>query len=168
MSGIMDYESTTRIENEDVGVNIAEHSVPAQGEGLGPEVRPKPKRKNLTTQYKLKILAESDRLRGSPGRIAALLRREGLYASHLSNWRRLRQSGAYAALSSTRGRKPDRDEKDREIERLCKELDKATTWRRHAELIMDAQKKIALLLGNPIQEETLPRFPNLDLDKVNS
>ena len=46
-----------------------------------------------------------------------------------------------------------------------KELEKLRTWKRHAELIMDAQKKIALILGNPVQEETLPRLPNLDEER---
>jgi hypothetical protein len=129
-----------------------------------PEVKPRIKRKHLTAEYKLRILSEADRLSGDPGRVAALLRREGLYASHLCAWRRQRSVGAYAALSATRGRKPLHDAKDLKIEQQARELERLRTWKKHAELIMDAQKKIALILGNPIQEETLPKLPNLDLD----
>jgi hypothetical protein len=164
------YDSTVRVENG----SVSESQANAQSSALGgteppnPEVKPKIKRKHLTAEYKLRVLSEADRLRGDPGRIAALLRREGLYASHLSNWRRQRSVGAYAALSATRGRKPEHDAKDLKIEQQGKELDKLRTWKKHAELIMDAQKKIALILGNPIQVETLPRLPNLDLDEENS
>jgi transposase-like protein len=164
MSENKSYESTSRIESESVSVGGAD----VQGEAPSPEVKPRIRRKNLTTEYKLRILSETDRLGRDSGRIAALLRREGLYASHLSNWRRLRSAGAYTALSKTRGRKLEHDAKDLEIKRLGKELDKLRTWKKHAELIMDAQKKIALILGNPIQEETLPKLPSLDQDEVNS
>jgi hypothetical protein len=157
-------ESTVRVESERVIESAAKSQSGAQGEAQppNPETKPKSKRKNLTVGYKLRILAETDRMRGDPGRTAALLRREGLYASHLSNWRRLRSAGGLAALCATRGPKLVHDAKDLEIEQLRKELEKLKTWRRHAELIMDAQKKIALILGNPIQEETLPKLPDLD------
>ena len=150
--------STVRIESDRVSESQAE----SKSEIPNPETKPKIKRKNLTVAYKLKILSETDRLRGDPGRTAALLRREGLYASHLSNWRRLRDAGGLAALGATRGRKLEHDAKSVEIEQQRKELEKLRTWKRHAELIMDAQKKIALILGNPIQEEALPKLPNLD------
>jgi len=170
MSQIESSYSTSSIESE----HVSESRPGAQDGALGgsqppnPEVKPKIKRKHLTAEYKLRILSEADRLRGDPGRIAALLRREGLYASHLSNWRRQRSVGAYAALSATRGRKPGHDARDLKIEQQGKELDKLRTWKKHAELIMDAQKKIALILGNPIQEETLPKLPSLDPDEENS
>jgi len=151
-------DSTVRIESDRVSESQAE----SKSEIPNPETKPKIKRKNLTVAYKLKILSETDRLRGDPGRTAALLRREGLYASHLSNWRRLRDAGGLAALGATRGRKLEHDAKSVEIEQQRKELEKLRTWKRHAELIMDAQKKIALILGNPIQEEALPKLPNLD------
>jgi transposase len=161
-------DSTVRIESDSVNASQANAQSSARGESQppNPETKPRIKRKNLTVAYKLKILSETDRMRGDPGRVAALLRREGLYASHLSNWRRLRDAGGLAALCATRGRKLVHDAKSLEIEQQRKELEKLRTWKRHAELIMDAQKKIALILGNPIQEETLPKLPNLD--EVNS
>jgi transposase len=163
-------ESTARVESVSVReIEATPSSSPVHDQvHPNPEVKPKLRRKHLTAEYKLRILSEVDRMGSDTGRIAAHLRREGLYASHLSAWRRQRSVGAYAALSRTRGRKPAHDAKDLEIAQLRKENDKLTTWKRHAELIMDAQKKIALILGNPIQEETLPKLPRLDQDEVNS
>ncbi len=170
MSKIESSDSTARVESE----HVSESRPGAQSGALGetqppnPEVKARVRRKNLTVGYKLRILSETDQLRGNPGRIAALLRREGLYASSLSNWRRLRSAGGLSALSPARGRRPTRDAKDLLIEQQGKELDKLRTWKKHAELIMDAQKKIALILGNPIQEETLPKLPSLDHEGMNS
>jgi transposase len=164
MSKIESLESTVRIENDNVSGSRTEAQSGALGDAVAPnpEVKPKIRRKYLTAEYKLRILSEADRLGRDSSRIAALLRREGLYASHLSSWRRMRAAGSLAALSQTRGRKPEHDAKDLQIEQLSKELDKLRAWKRQAEIVMDAQKKIALLLGNPIQEETLPKLPSLE------
>ena len=116
-----------------------------------PEVQPvkanKRKRRTFTPQYKLKIVQEADRCTES-GDIGALLRREGLYSSQLTNWRRARDQGQLAALSRKRGRKSDPDADLRyELEnmrkgneRLRKRLDKAET-------IIDVQKKLCTALG---------------------
>ena len=116
-----------------------------------PEVEPvkakKRKRRTFTAQYKLKIVQEADRCT-EPGEVGALLRREGLYSSQLTNWRRARDQGQLAALNRKRGRKPDPDadlryelEKMRKAnERLKKRLDKAET-------IIDVQKKLCTALG---------------------
>ena len=71
-----------------------------------PEVRALPKRRQFSAAYKLSVLEEADRANDF-GAIGALLRREGLYSSHLSTWRREREAGALAALGRTRGRKID-------------------------------------------------------------
>jgi hypothetical protein len=105
-----------------------------------------------------------DALRGDSLAIAALLRREGLYASHLSIWRRQMVSSASEAFSKTRGRKPKHDARDLEISHLQKENETLRTWKRQAEFIIDAQKKIAQILGNPVQEENLPKLPDLNMD----
>ena len=68
------------------------------------EVRAVAKRRQFPAAYKLAVLEEAERL-SEPGAIGALLRREGLYSSHLSVWRRERDSGALEALSRRRGRK---------------------------------------------------------------
>ena len=113
-----------------------------------PEVLAKPKRRRFTAEYRLRILEEADRCR-EPGEVGRLLRREGLYSSHLTAWRRARRNGALRGLTSKkRGAKPKArnplEPKVRELEvkvaRLEKELHKAHT-------ILDVQEKVAGLLG---------------------
>jgi transposase-like protein len=113
-----------------------------------PEVPEKKDRRNFTAKYKLKILQEADECT-EPGQIGALLRREGLYSSNLTTWRRQRKEGLFNALSpKKRGRKekeknplaPKVANLERENERLRKKLKKA-------EIIIDVQKKISEILG---------------------
>ena len=112
-------------------------------EGRRHEVEVRPSRRRFPAAYKLKILEEIER---SPGHGGAILRREGLYSSHLTAWRRQRREGTLRALGSKRGGKgPSPAEQEnaklrREIERLRRELEKA-------EVIIDAPKKLAELLG---------------------
>lgn len=117
-----------------------------------PEVPEKSTRRRFTAQYKLRVLKEADAC-GEPGEIGALLRREGLYSSHLTAWRRQQEQGALCALAPRkRGRRPVyRDPwKDRvaELEREREELRKRLT---QAEKIIEIQKKISELLGNSTQ-----------------
>ena len=71
-----------------------------------PELVERPKRRRFTAEYKLRVLREADAC-SQPGEIGALLRREGLYSSHLlSEWRKQRDAGALQALARQRGRKP--------------------------------------------------------------
>jgi transposase-like protein len=112
------------------------------------EVAAKAQRRRFTAEYKLQVLAEADRCR-APGELGALLRREGLYSSHLTNWRAARRQGERAGLSSQRrGPKPRiRDERDARIEALEAELKR---WRGRAELaetLVEVQKKVSTLLG---------------------
>ena len=97
-----------------------------------PEVVDKPLRRRFDPSYKLRIVEEADRCT-EPGEVGRLLRREGLYSSHLTTWRKAAHSGSLKALSKKRGRKPERnplEEKVRKLERrnarLEKELRKAT------------------------------------------
>lgn len=109
-----------------------------------PEVVPKAKRRTFSSAYKLRILEEADAC-NKPGEIGALLRREGLYSSLLSDWRRQREAGSLAGLSpKKRGRKSTGDmrriaELERENERLRRQLEQAET-------IIGVQKKLAGLL----------------------
>jgi transposase-like protein len=112
-----------------------------------PEVVEKASRRRFTAKYKLQVLAEADRC--EPGEIGALLRREGLYSSHLTTWRRQREAGALAALTprkrGRRGHTVDAQgtrvaELEREVERLRQRL-------LQAETIIEVQKKVSLLLG---------------------
>lgn len=110
-----------------------------------PEVPERPKRRRFTAEYKLQILKEADACT-EPGEIGALLRREGLYSSHLVDWRRQRDAGALQALGKRRGR-PRPDPREREIARL--RTDNVRLRRRldHAEKIIEVQGKVSELLG---------------------
>ena len=132
------------------GANNASPNGPAPD----PEVLAKPKRRRFTPAYKARIVEEAQRCTES-GQIGALLRREGLYSSALTLWRRQYHSGALQALKDDkRGRKRTRDAREKELERLQRENERLNKKLRQAELIIEVQKKVAAMLGNPI--ETLP------------
>ncbi len=118
-----------------------------------PEVVAKPKRRRFSAAYRLRILEEAERCR-EPGEVGRLLRREGLYSSHLTAWRKARRDGALRGLSSKkRGAKPKANnplaprvrELEAKIARLEKELHKAHT-------ILDVQGKVAGLLAFSLED----------------
>ncbi len=117
-----------------------------------PEVVPNPKRRYFTAAYKLDILRRADACSTS-GAIGALLRREGLYSSSLTEWRRLRDKGFLdAAVARKRGRKPKPvDPLARRLAEVERELAKTQEKLRKAEIIIDFQKKVQDLLR--MQEE---------------
>jgi transposase-like protein len=116
-----------------------------------PEVSAKPPRRRFTPAYKARIVEEAQRCTES-GQIGALLRREGLYSSALTQWRRQYQAGALQALKDDkRGRKRTRDVRGKELERLQRENERLNKKLRQAELIIEIQKKVAAMLGNPIE-----------------
>ncbi len=97
-------------------------------------------RRRFTAAYKLRILAEADGCT-TKGAIGALLRREGLYSSHLTNWRRQRDGGALAGLDKKRGRKPDPSkEAKREIAKLQRENERLRRRLAQKEAIIRVQK----------------------------
>jgi len=109
-----------------------------------------PRRRTFTAEFKSKVLDECDAVASSGGNIGAILRREGLYSSHLSEWRKARAEGGDAALSRKRGRPPlDPTVKAQrqEIERLQRENAALKEKLRRSEIIQDAQKKLAELLA---------------------
>jgi transposase len=114
-----------------------------------PEVDARPKRRRFTAEYKARILREAERC-SRPGEIGALLRREGLYASHLITWRRQREKDGVKGLSRKRGRKPDPDrglaKKNAQLEGANRRL---TEKLRKAEIIIEFQKKMAELWAMP-------------------
>jgi len=117
------------------------------------EVRAVAKRRQFNAAYKLSVLEEADRCT-NPGASGALLRREGLYSSHLTTWRREREAGALEALGRRRGRKVKLSPEQRRIAaleagnaRLERELEQART-------IIGVQKKLCTLLGLPTAEST--------------
>ena len=116
-----------------------------------PEVVAKAQRRKFTAEYKLGIVEEADRVT-DPGAIGTLLRREGLYSSHLVEWRRLRDAGALGALSKKRGRKPTRNPLAEENGKLKAELARVNQKLQQAEIIIDVQKKVSALLGIALPE----------------
>ena len=114
------------------------------------QVAAKPRRRTYTAEYKRRILKEADACT-TPGAVGALLRREGLYSSHLTVWRQARGRGELAALAPRkRGRKPAPvDLRDRKIAELEQQLAEMTGRARRAEVLVDAQKNLAALLGRP-------------------
>jgi hypothetical protein len=96
------------------------------------------------------LLREAEACAGS-GQIGALLRREGLYSSHLTEWRRLRARGAVAALAAKkRGRKSTRDARDRELAKLQRENARLRRQLTQAEAVIEVQKKLSEILGIPL------------------
>jgi transposase len=118
------------------------------------QVAAKPKRRTYTAEYKRRILKEADAC-ATPGAVGALLRREGLYSSHLVVWRRARRRGELAALTpKKRGRKPTPvDPRDRKIAELERQLVQMTGRAERAETLVELQKKLAALLGRPLESE---------------
>ena len=123
------------------------------------EVVARPVRRRFTAEYKRSILDQADAAQDS-GSIGALLRREGLYSSHLGTWRRQRRQGEFDALTpKKRGPKvvvSPLVKKNRELQAVNVRLTKKL---KNAELIIEVQKKVAALLGNPI--------PNIQIDEEN-
>jgi len=113
-----------------------------------PEVSEKASRRRFTAEYKLRILKQADACT-ELGSLGALLRREGLYSSNLTTWRRQRDRGVLSALTpQKRGRKES--VRETENEKLRKENERLTKLLRQAELIIEVQKKVSQLLGVPL------------------
>lgn len=115
------------------------------GELPDSEVLAGPKRRTFTATYKERILDEADACT-EPGQVGALLRREGLYSSHLSSWRQASKQGKRGALSAKRGPK-ERTVSEQEHKRLVRENGKLKRELATARLVIDAQKKFAEVLG---------------------
>ena len=119
-------------------------------EGMKTEVVAKAKRRQHPAEYKLRILREVDECKGS-GEVGALLRREGLYSSLVSKWREQRERGSLTGLSGHR-RGPKVDPQAVEIARLQRENKRLQEKLERAELIIEVQKKVARLLGVPLED----------------
>jgi transposase len=121
------------------------------------EVTARPQRRRFTAEYKRSIVEQADASRDA-GAIGALLRREGLYSSHLTNWRRQCQRGEMEALApKRRGPKVVVSPLVLENRKLLANNARLTKRLQNAELIIEVQKKVAALLGNPI--------PNIKIDE---
>jgi transposase-like protein len=120
-------------------------------DAASPELVQRPRRRSFTAKDKLRILGEADRAVGVPGGVGAIVRREGLYSSALTDWRRQRDAGVFEALSPVnRGPKvaapnplaAEHAQLKRDNRLLTKRLERA-------EAIIEIQKKVAALLGLP-------------------
>lgn len=133
------------------GANLEEGVSALSSEAVpDPEVTLYPGRRRFSAAYKLRIVEEAARCT-EPGEIGALLRREGLYDSHLSQWRKQYHSGGLDALKdSKRGRKPKYSPLEKELEKLRKENARLTRRLEQAETIIEIQKKAAAMLGEPL------------------
>ena len=121
------------------------------------EVVEKARRRQYAADYKLRVLREVDACKGT-GEIGALLRREGLYSSLVSKWRQQREQGGLEGLGAHK-RGPKADPQAAELARLKRENERLRRRLEQAELIIDVQKKVAQILGVPIEEH--------DLDEVS-
>jgi transposase-like protein len=117
---------------------------------VDPEVLERPIRRRFSAQYKLRVLEEADGCT-ELGQLGALLRREGLYSSNLTTWRRQRERGVLEGLSpKKRGRKAKpEDPKDRRIRELERETEGLQRRLKQAETIIEFQKKCARSWGSP-------------------
>lgn len=115
------------------------------------EVVPKAKRRTFSAVYKQQILQEADRC-GQSGQLGALLRREGLYSSHLTCWRRQRDRGELG--TKKRGQKAD--PQAQEVARLQRQNARLQTKLDQAETIIEVQKKLCDLLGLPVADSPTP------------
>jgi transposase len=121
----------------------------ASGSPPDPELVERPKRRRFSAEYKLAIVREADACT-QPGEIGALLRREGLYSSHLVEWRRARDAGALEALERPRGRRrPDpRDARIVELERRTRRAEAELEKARH---VIEVQGNVSALLGQLLE-----------------
>ena len=115
------------------------------------EVVAKASRRRFTVEYKRKIVREADGCKRA-GAVGALLRREGLYSSHLTTWRAARERGELAGPARRRGPAPrPADPRDKRITELERET---VRWRKRAEraeALVELQKKLSALLGAPLE-----------------
>jgi transposase-like protein len=116
------------------------------------------RRRTFSLDYKLRILKEAEAVKAIGG-IGALLRREGLYSSHLTTWRQEREAGMRHALTpKSRGPKRKPDTQREELQQLRREILRLNDALGRAEMIIDVQKKVGSLLGwalPPGQEEKI-------------
>ena len=139
---------------EDVSVLASLAPAPLMVQDVG--VSAKRDRRRFTAAYKLQILQQVERCR-APGEVGALLRREGLYSSHLATWRAARRRGELAGRAQRRGPKPaPPDPRAKRIAELERQLAKTTARAERAEAIVELQKKVSQLLGIALPASDTP------------
>ena len=128
----------------------------AAPEGVAdPELVEQAKRRSFTAEYKARILAEADACT-RPGEVGELLRREGLYTSHLTYWRKLRRDGAMKELGQPRGRKPV-DRRDQEIAALKRKVERSEAELAKMKRVVEIQGNLSALLDEMLGTDSAPR-----------
>ncbi|HEY6275397.1 MAG TPA: hypothetical protein VIX86_03620 [Streptosporangiaceae bacterium] len=123
-----------------------------------PEVPERARRRSFTAKYKLEVLAAYEA--AEPGEKGAILRREGLYSSHLVEWRRARDAGALAGLARPRGR-PAPDPRDAQIARLRKEKARLEQELAKARFVVEVQAKLQAYAGDRCQVPVVSRVSRI-------
>jgi transposase len=120
-----------------------------------PELVERAKRRTFTAQYKLEMFERAEAC-ARPGEVGELLRREGLYTSHLTAWRKQRKAGALRELGKQRGRKPV-DRRDKEIAALERKLERSEAELAKARRVIEIQGNVSALLEEMLGSESAPR-----------
>jgi transposase-like protein len=146
----MEFRKESVFAGETEGARRATGVSPAGAAGVpDPAVDAKPKRRRFTAEYKLRILREVERAKGS-GEVGAILRREGLFSSHLTQWRRDRDRVAKTGLAA-RKRGPKAKVVDPRIKQLERENAQLRRRNQRVELMLEIQKKASEMLGIPLK-----------------
>jgi len=145
--------------HEDQG-GVAELGFVASGRAVpagvpDPELVEQAKRRTFTVGYKARILAEVDACT-APGEVGELLRREGLYTSHLTYWRKQRRDGALKELGQSRGRKPA-DKRDAQIVVLTRRAERAEAELTKMKRVVEIQGNVSALLEEMLGTESAHR-----------
>ena len=129
----------------------------AAPEGVAPdtELVEQAKRRAFTAEYKARILAEADAC-ARPGEVGELLRREGLYTSHLTYWRKQRKDGALKELGQPRGRKPG-DKRDAQIAALTRRAERAEAELAKMKRVVEIQGNLSALLDEMLGTDSASR-----------
>lgn len=120
-----------------------------------PELVARAKRRSFTAEYKARVLADADACT-RPGEVGELLRREGLYTSHLTYWRKQRREGALRELGKPRGRKPT-DRRDEQITKLTRRAERAEAELAKARRVIEIQGNVSALLEEMLGTDSAPR-----------
>jgi transposase-like protein len=120
-----------------------------------PELVEQAKRRSFSAEYKAKVLAQADACT-RPGQVGDLLRREGLYTSHLTYWRKQRKAGALKELGRPRGRKPT-DRRDAEITALTRKLERSEAELAKMKRVVETQGNVSALLEEMLGEGSASR-----------
>ena len=140
------------LETSTNGAGAAVEAAAAPAGVPDPELVEQAKRRTFTAKYKAEILAKADACT-EPGEVGELLRREGLYTSHLTYWRKQRKDGALKELGKPRGRKPV-DRRDQKIAQLQRKLERSEAELAKARRVIEIQGNVSALLEEMLGSES--------------